>query len=244
MIFLYAGLLVALIVFRKAMIQVVSALVAFVFLFVTFLHWEDVLEGQLSLRDAFRQSGQVIFEIGPIQDVANMLIAGNYIAYLNRIDYTSDEINVLAIQKVARTGDDDLLKTKALLEFVSNGIYYVSDPNDGLEHAKDPMTTLLAGGGDCEDQALLLCSLLESVGVKTYIAFTDAHVFALVRFEYNYPKLNAVPHVYIGGKPCYAIDPADPGAVIGQSGATPLQIKRIFDSRRKLVAHFTLQPEG
>ena len=239
---LYTGLLVALVVFRKAMIQVISAMLALTFLFVTVQNREAVLNGQLSFMDSARICGKVIFQIGPIQDVANMLIAGHYIAYLNRIDYRSEQINTLAVQKVARTDDDELRKTIALLDFVSNGIYYVSDPNDGLEYAKDPITTLIAGAGDCEDQTLLLCSLLESVGVKTMIAFTDDHVFTLVCFTKKYPAINAEPHVYVEGKPCYALDPSDPGAGIGQSSASPEQIKRIFDVRGKMPIVFRLEP--
>ncbi|VGO20150.1 DUF998 domain-containing protein [Pontiella sulfatireligans] len=239
---LYAGLLASLILFRKAMVQVVTAMLAIVFLFVTVHNWHDVLGGRFGFKDAVRQCGQAVFRIGPIQDVANMLIAGTYVTYLGRVDYRDEQINILAIRQVLNCRDDELLKTKALLDFVSNEIHYVSDPDDGFEHAKDPINTLIAGGGDCEDQTLVLCSLLESVGVKTYIAFTDEHVFALVRFSGDYPKLPATPHVFIDGRPCYALDPADPGAVIGFSSAAPEQIKRVFDVRRKSIERFSLQP--
>ncbi len=129
-----------------------------------------------------------------------------------------------------------------MLDFVSNDIYYVSDPNDGFEHVKDPVSTLIAGAGDCEDQALLLCSMLESVGVKTLIAFTDHHVFTLISFSKKYPKMNAKPYVYVEGKPCYALDPSDPDAVIGQSSESPDKIKRVFDVRGKMPVAFTLEP--
>ena len=239
---LYTGLLVALVVFRKAMIQVISAMLALTFLFVTFQNREAVLSGRLNFVDTVRICGKVIFQIGPIQDVANMLIVGQYLKYLNRIDYRSEQINTFAVQKVARLGDDELRKTIALLDFVSNDIYYVSDPGDGLEHAKDPLTTLIAGAGDCEDQALLLCSLLESVGVKTFIAFTDHHVFALTPFSKKYPALDVEPYAYVDGKACYALDPSDPGAVLGQSSATPAEITRVFDVRGKMPVAFTLKP--
>jgi hypothetical protein len=243
LVVLYTGLLVALVVLRKAMVQVISAMLALMFLFVTFQNREAVLNGQLSVADTMRICGKMFFKIGPIQDVANMLIAGQYVTYLNRIDYRNDQINMLAVQKVARLGDDELRKTVALLDFVSNDIYYVSDPNDGLEYAKDPNATLFTGAGDCEDQTLLLCSLLESVGVKTLIAFTDDHVFTLVSFTKKYPEIDAKPHVYVNGKPCYALDPSDPDAVLGQSSATPERITRIFDVRGKIPVSFTLEPD-
>ena len=127
-----------------------------------------------------------------------------------------------------------------MLNFVSNDIQYISDPDDGIEYAKDPINTLIAGAGDCEDQALLLCSLLESVGVDTYLAFTDHHVFVIARFNKTYPNLKASPCVFIDGEPCYALDPSIPGAKVGETIANRWYIKRIFDVRTKTLVHFTL----
>ncbi len=238
-IVLYGGLLAALVVFRKALVQVATAMLVVVFLFVTINNWHDVLAGHMRFKDAVRQSGHVIFQIGPIQDVINVLVTGNYMGYLSRIDYRDEQINILAIRTVAHAQDDELEKTRAILGFVSNEIHYVSDPGDGVEHAKDPITTLIAGGGDCEDQTLLLCSMLESVGVKTYIAFTDDHVFALVRFRNRPAGLDVEPHLYIDETPCYALDASDPGATIGRSAALPGRVKRVFDVREKAPVFFT-----
>jgi transglutaminase-like putative cysteine protease len=131
------------------------------------------------------------------------------------------------------------MKTRAILDFVSNDIRYISDPGDGVEFAKDPVSTLVAGGGDCEDQTLLLCSMLESVGVKTYIAFTDEHVFALGQFTRSDRVSDIPPYLYIDGQPCYALDPSDPGAVIGSCSAPPASVKRVFDVRRKAPVDFS-----
>jgi hypothetical protein len=244
LVVLYTGLLVALIVFRKAMVQVVTALLAIMFLFVTFHNWDAAVSGRMKFTDAMRQCGLSVFRIGPIQDVANMLIAGSYVNYLNRVDYADEQINIVATRTVAGAKDDELRKTRAILDFVSNNIHYVSDPNDGLEYAKDPIHTLIAGGGDCEDQTLVLCSLLESVGVKTYIAFTDEHVFALARFDTDYPELAGKAHVYIDDRPCYALDAADPGAKIGDTSATAPGITRVFDVRSKSLVQFSLSAGG
>ncbi len=236
----YIGLAGALIVFRKAMVQVISSMLVLTFLFVTFHNLPDVLAKRMSFTDTVRQCGQALFQIGPIQDVANILLAGSYMTYLKHIDYRNDQIRIVAAKKVAGANDDELLKTIALLNFVSNEINYLSDPDDGLEYVNDPLTTMLAEAGDCEDQTLLLCSLLESVGVKTYMAFTDQHVFVLVRFSKSYAELSAAPHVYIDEWPCYALDPADPGAVIGWSSARPGALTRIFDVRDRSIVRFAL----
>lgn len=243
-ILLYGGALVTLIIFRKAMIQFASMVVLSAFIFVTVHNWDMAMSGEMKFRDAIHQCGKALFRIGPVQDVANMLIAGNYMNYLNKVDYRDEQINILATREVVGTGDDELLKTKALLDFVSNEIHYVSDPNDGMEFTKDPITTIISGGGDCEDQTLLLCSLLESVGIKTFIAFTDDHVFALTQFSTSYPQLVVAPYVYIDGLPCYALDPADPGAEIGYSSASKLRITKVFDVREKSLVQFDLMPKG
>ncbi|QBG46821.1 hypothetical protein EGM51_05200 [Verrucomicrobia bacterium S94] len=80
------------------------------------------------------------------------------------------------------------------------------------------------------------------MGLKTYIAFTDDHVFALVRFDGKYSDLNVEPYVYIDNRPCYALDPADPGAQIGYSAASRFRIERVFDVRQKSMAYFELMP--
>lgn len=237
---LYSGLAGALILFRKALIQVVSLAAACIFIFVTAHNWERAVGGEMTFGQAVRQCGQALFRIGPIQEVSSMLIAGSYVQYLEKVDCTNDQINMLATRLVLDSGDDELRKTQALLDFVSNEIRYISDPGENLEYVKDPISTLIAGGGDCEDQALLLCSLMESVGLKTYIAFTKDHVFALVRFPHPYKNLEADPFVYLDGTPCYALDPADAHAQIGTSSARPEQVRRVFDVRSKTLAGFKL----
>ncbi len=239
----YLGILAALVVFRKAMVQVISAMLALVFLFVTFHNLDDILARRMSLRDALQQCGHAIFQIGPIQDVANMLLAGSYVTYLNRIDYRNEQLNLLAVKKVARTNDDELFKTRVLLDFVSREIRYVSDPDDGLEYAKKPIDTLIAGAGDCEDQALLLASMLESVGVKTYMAFSRSHVFVLVHFTKPYATVGAAPFGFVDGDTCYALDPADPDAVVGLSSVLPPEVERVFDVRHKSLVRFTSTPQ-
>ena len=240
---LYTGLFAALVIFRKALVQVVSALLILVFAFVTLNNRNDVILGRMKFKDAVQQCGQIFFQIGPIKDVANLLVSGNYMGYLSRIDYRDKQINILATRTVLGCNDDELKKTAAILDFVSNEIQYVSDPGDGMEFAKDPATTLAAGGGDCEDQTLLLCSMLETVGLKTYLVFTDDHVFALVHFGKKYPDLGAEPFLFVEGAPCYALDAADPGAWIGRSATVPERVKRVFDVRRKSPVRFSLDKQ-
>lgn len=50
-----------------------------------------------------------------------------------------------------------------LLAFVRDEIRYVLDP-EGVEMLHDPVTVLRIGAGDCDDKAILLASLLLSIG--------------------------------------------------------------------------------
>jgi hypothetical protein len=234
------SLLFLLIVFRKTIIQILMAFLALAFISVAFANWNAAVSGEMGFLDALGKSGQMIFKIQPIEDVANTLIAGNYMGYLNKVDYRDEQLNMLAVRKVHDAGDDELRKATMLLDFVSNDIMYVSDPGDGFEHAKAPINTLISGGGDCEDQAVLLCSLLESVGVKTYLGFTSDHVFALVSFPYIYKELAGVPYILVNGRRSYILDAADPNAKIGYGAANPTQIEHIFDVRTKAMAKFSI----
>lgn len=237
---IYGSLTALFIVFRKAIMQILMALAAVVFLLVTAFNWSAAVQGQLGFMDVLGKCGQAIFKVQEIEEVANTIIAGNYLGYLNKVDYRDEQLNLLAIRTVADTGDDELAKAKALLDFVSNEIHYVSDPNDGVEFVRDPVTTIISGGGDCEDQTVVLCSMLESVGVKTYMAFTPDHVFALVSFSKTYPELAHLPYIDIEGKKAYILDAADPGAEIGYGAAAPVNIERVFDVQRKALVHHSV----
>jgi hypothetical protein len=83
--------------------------------------------------------------------------------------------------------------------------------------------------------------MLESVGVKTYIVFTDDHVFALVRFKPANTGPGVDPYLFIDGTPCYALDAANPDAKIGECTSRPGDVKRIFDVREKAPVRFSLE---
>ncbi|MDM7918447.1 MAG: transglutaminase family protein [Methanosarcina sp.] len=76
-------------------------------------------------------------------------------------------------------GAYNIYQVCALFDTVKEEIKYVSDPreNDIWEPAN---VTLRIGAGDCEDQAILLSSMLEAVGGTTRIYLTDNHAFAAV----------------------------------------------------------------
>lgn len=76
---------------------------------------------------------------------------------------------MFAVQRaaIARTRQcsqkDYACEAAALHRFVRDGIRYVQDPID-VERIQSPDKTLELAAGDCDDKAILLASLLESMG--------------------------------------------------------------------------------
>jgi len=60
---------------------------------------------------------------------------------------------------------------------VDNNSYY-SDPRT-QELIQSPQETINIKGGDCEDLTILLISLLENLGIKTYLVLTENHAYTL-----------------------------------------------------------------
>lgn len=84
---------------------------------------------------------------------------------------------------------DFIQEAKALAQFVQQNVRYVRDPN-GVEQLHDPVyliNKIKSGNamGDCDDQALLLASLLLSIGAQPY--------FTIVRYRNTSGAYN---HIY------------------------------------------------
>ena len=63
---------------------------------------------------------------------------------------------------------DALMRAAALFEYVKNHVTYVPDPihrGQNVEYNATPVETLESGGGDCDDQAVLMASLLSAIGI-------------------------------------------------------------------------------
>lgn len=96
----------------------------------------------------------------------------------------------LKILQESRIKSHDFIdEAMALGEFVKENIRYVRDPN-GVEQLHDPIyliNEIVKGTahGDCDDQALLLASLLLSIGAQPY--------FAIVRYKDSSGPFN---HIY------------------------------------------------
>ncbi len=110
---------------------------------------------------------------------------------MEKEDYYSDKINELInpenpeIKSQANeiienySGEYNVYQICALFDWVKNNISYVSDP-EGEQDWSTPNETLELEGGDCEDQAILLATMIESIGGQTRILLTDNHAYSTV----------------------------------------------------------------
>jgi len=86
------------------------------------------------------------------------------------IKYVADRIAAISCD------GSKVCQVKAIYYFVRDNFDYVSDPN-AFEYVKSAKQSLVSGGGDCDDSAVLISSLLESIGVKTKFVFIPRHVY-------------------------------------------------------------------
>lgn len=83
-----------------------------------------------------------------------------------------------------------LAETRAVQKFVRSHIRYVKDIR-GVETVQTPIQTLKIGQGDCDDQSILVASLLEAIGHPTRFVAVG---FAPQSFSHVYAETK------IGGK--------------------------------------------
>lgn len=105
------------------------------------------------------------------------------------------------------SGRDGRALARRLQEWVRDGIRYVYDPR-GVELLQTPPQTLKIRSGDCDDQAILLATLLESLGFSTrLIAVSEngqyySHVMSQVLLGDRWINLETIiPGVQIGWFP-------------------------------------------
>jgi len=89
-----------------------------------------------------------------------------------------------------------------LLKWVQDNIYYVNEPGERLQ---DPMYTIKVGMGDCDDLAIVLCSLFEAIRLpwRLVLSGKGSHG-SMVRYIEGDPyKKGQYAHIYccVGDKP-------------------------------------------
>jgi transglutaminase-like putative cysteine protease len=93
---------------------------------------------------------------------------------------------------------------KALHRYVQKRIQYVRDIR-GVETIATPLVTIQSGQGDCDDQAVLLAALLESIGHRTrFVAIRQTtfgpfvHVFTEAKIGSRWIPLETTENMRAG----------------------------------------------
>jgi hypothetical protein len=98
--------------------------------------------------------------------------------YIEKIVVDDAELKQLAAGLVEGYSDNEG-KVNAIYRYIVENFTYIADP-EHEEYIQSPFETLSVKGGDCEDLAILACSLLENLGIRTYLVLTEDHAYALV----------------------------------------------------------------
>mgnify|MGYP003975528943 CR=1 FL=1 len=109
-------------------------------------------------------SSQTNFSINSIQEFYQ------YVKVDGEIKKVADKITSISCKS------NRICNAKALYLFTRDNINYVNDPVK-FEFVKEPAYTLEVQSGDCDDHAVLLSSLLRSVGIQTKFVFIQGHVY-------------------------------------------------------------------
>jgi len=98
--------------------------------------------------------------------------------YIEKIVVDDAELRQLA-SALVQDYDENEGKVNAIYRYVVENFTYIAEPDD-TDFVQSPFETLSLKGGDCEDLAILACSLLENIGIRTYLVLTEDHAYALV----------------------------------------------------------------
>lgn len=101
-------------------------------------------------------------------------------------------------------GQYNIYQICSIFDDSKDRLEYISDPR-GSDMWSTPAESLETGAGDCEDHAILLASLVESIGGTSRIYITDNHAFAAVYIGHGTDTTDIVEAVrqYYGDLPVY-----------------------------------------
>jgi transglutaminase-like putative cysteine protease len=131
---------------------------------------------------------------------------------------TDATIRQVAMQIVFLTPEkDEYSEIESIFNFVRDHIRYVKDVY-GVETLALPTITLATRMGDCDDQSVLLASLLESIGYPTQFVIAGynapgvyEHVYVRVLCNRATIGMDATEQQYLGW------EPADPACLMTEN---------------------------
>jgi len=115
-----------------------------------------------------------------------------------------------SIAEDCQSGDKECQTTSVYSYVVQNYNYYDDPRFRNLIQSVDD--TMRLKGGDCEDLTILLNSLLENIGIKTYMVVTEEHVYSLAcnldeqSLSFNASGADVMKWYDVDGERCVVLD--------------------------------------
>ncbi|HZX44063.1 MAG TPA: transglutaminase-like domain-containing protein [Candidatus Nanoarchaeia archaeon] len=91
---------------------------------------------------------------------------------------------------------NQVCQAKALYYFVRDNIEYVSDPLNS-EYIESPKEVLYTKASDCEGGAILLASLMASIGIDYELVFIPSHVFIKIKLDKAMKRYKTGDWIYL-----------------------------------------------
>ena len=118
---------------------------------------------------------------------------------------------------------------------------YYSDPRT-KELIQTPYETMKVKGGDCEDLTILLNSLLENIGIKTYLVLTEDHAYSLacgIDIEkLQYEIMNSFNKEISFYDESFSLNPLYAKYLSGTQSSVPLELEWSLDSNEPITINF------
>jgi hypothetical protein len=114
---------------------------------------------------------------------------------IKAVNPESEEVRTLALQLGRRFEAGNFKQARRIYEYVRDEIHYMPDPL-AFEDIQLPETTLKRLSGDCDDKAILLCSLLLAIGFETALFFADTDGDGMADHVYSSVHIPSAPDLY------------------------------------------------
>ncbi len=99
--------------------------------------------------------------------------------YIEKIVTDDAELRDYANSLITDCGSEDReCQINAIYRHIVENYNCVNDSGD-IGSIQTPQETIQLKEGDCEDLSILISSLLENIGIKTYLVLTEDHVYSL-----------------------------------------------------------------
>ncbi len=99
--------------------------------------------------------------------------------YIKKIITNDNELNAYANSIISNcSSEDNECKINAIYRHVIETFTYINDSSD-IELIQTPHETIQYREGNCEELSILLISLLENIGIKSYLVLTEDHVYSI-----------------------------------------------------------------